>query len=220
VSVARAQDVGPLLELKSLKTHFFTQDGTVKAVDDVSFSIAHGQTLGVVGESGCGKSITSLAIMGLLPRPIGRLTRGEIRFEGRTVTIPDPHAARELGNRRQLRDDVKVVAVDPVCSPAASRAEEWVPIRPGTDAALILGMVNQLINEFDLYDREFVHEKTNAPYLIDEDGYYLRAEDGERPLVCVVEDAQWRGATYLAGEEIRRHVSEIGRDASNQRPPS
>ena len=66
---ASARSVGPLLEIKGLKTHFFTQDGTVKAVDGVTFEIGHGQTLGVVGESGCGKSITSLSVLRLIVRP-------------------------------------------------------------------------------------------------------------------------------------------------------
>ena len=73
--------LGPLLEIKGLKTHFFTQDGTVKAVDGVTFEIGHGQTLGVVGESGCGKSITSLSVMRLIERP-GRIVAGEILLNG------------------------------------------------------------------------------------------------------------------------------------------
>jgi oligopeptide/dipeptide ABC transporter ATP-binding protein len=84
VSLTHAGDAGVLLELKSLKTHFFTQDGTVKAVDDVSFSIGHGQTLGVVGESGCGKSITAMSIMRLIERP-GRIVQGEVLLNGDDV---------------------------------------------------------------------------------------------------------------------------------------
>jgi oligopeptide/dipeptide ABC transporter ATP-binding protein len=75
---------GALLEIKGLRTHFFTQDGTVKAVDGVTFSINNGQTLGVVGESGCGKSITALSVMRLIERP-GKIVEGEIRFDGRSL---------------------------------------------------------------------------------------------------------------------------------------
>ena len=101
---------------------------------------------------------------------------------GSVVHYDTMHAARELGHRR-INEEVNVVAIDPVCSPAAARAEEWVPIRPGTDAALILGMVDQLINELDLYDAEFLRRFTNAPYLVGEDGYYIRQAGGEKPLV-------------------------------------
>ncbi len=75
---------GALLEIKGLRTHFYTQDGTVKAVDGVTFSINNGQTLGVVGESGCGKSITALSVMRLIERP-GKIVEGEIRFDGRSL---------------------------------------------------------------------------------------------------------------------------------------
>src|SRR5215813_9024239 len=72
----------PLLEIDGLKTHFFTRDGVVRAVDGVSFSVAPGETLAVVGESGCGKSVTSLSIMRLVASPPGRIVDGSIRFEG------------------------------------------------------------------------------------------------------------------------------------------
>ncbi len=76
---------------------------------------------------------------------------------------------------------MKVVAVDPICNHAASKADEWVPIRPGTDGALLLAMLNVLLNELGIYDKNFLREHTNAPYLVKEDGYYLR-ENG-KPLV-------------------------------------
>jgi oligopeptide/dipeptide ABC transporter ATP-binding protein len=75
---------GVLLDVEGLRTHFFTNDGVVKAVDGVSFSVGKGRTLGLVGESGCGKSITALSIMQLLSRP-GRTVAGRIFFEGRNL---------------------------------------------------------------------------------------------------------------------------------------
>ena len=70
-----------ILQVKNLKTYFHTEAGLVKAVNDVSFNVEKGKTLGIVGESGCGKSITSLSIMGLVERP-GKIEGGEILFEG------------------------------------------------------------------------------------------------------------------------------------------
>ena len=74
-----------LLEVNNLKTYFFTRGGVVKAVDDVSFIIKPGQTLGVVGESGCGKSVTALSVMRLVATPPGKIVDGEILFNGENV---------------------------------------------------------------------------------------------------------------------------------------
>jgi oligopeptide transport system ATP-binding protein len=71
-----------LLKVTGLSTHFFTPDGTVQAVDDVSFDLAYGETLGLVGESGCGKSVTALSIARLIPDPPGRIVAGDIVFDG------------------------------------------------------------------------------------------------------------------------------------------
>ncbi|MGH2427282.1 MAG: ABC transporter ATP-binding protein [Candidatus Limnocylindria bacterium] len=104
------QHAGPLLEIKGLKTHFFTQDGVVKAVDDVTFQIAHGQTLGVVGESGCGKSITSLSVMRLIDRP-GRVVQGEIRLNG------DNLLDKSEADMRDVRgDQVSMIFQEPMTS--------------------------------------------------------------------------------------------------------
>jgi oligopeptide/dipeptide ABC transporter ATP-binding protein len=102
--------VGPLLEIKGIKTHFFTQDGVVKAVDDVTFEIGHGQTLGVVGESGCGKSITSLSVMRLIERP-GRIVAGEILLNGENLL------AKTDADMRDVRgDQVSMIFQEPMTS--------------------------------------------------------------------------------------------------------
>src|SRR6188472_2391577 len=75
----------PLLEVTNLKTQFMTQDGVVRAVDGVSFYVMPGETLGVVGESGCGKSMTGLSIMRLIPMPPGKIAEGQILLEGRDI---------------------------------------------------------------------------------------------------------------------------------------
>ena len=71
----------PILEVKNLKTHFFTDKGVVQAVKGLSFSLANGQTLGIVGESGCGKSVTASSIMQLIKSPPGKIVDGEIIFQ-------------------------------------------------------------------------------------------------------------------------------------------
>src|SRR5438552_7477079 len=71
-----------LLEVKNLKTYFYTDDGIAKAVDDVSFDLDKGETLGLVGESGCGKSVSALSIMRLIQNPPGKIVGGQILFKG------------------------------------------------------------------------------------------------------------------------------------------
>lgn len=82
---------------------------------------------------------------------------------------------------------MKVVAIDPVCGQAGSKADLWVPIRPGTDAALALGMLNFLVNELGIYDREFLRRYTNGPYLIEPAGTYLRDGETGKPLLWNVQ---------------------------------
>ena len=74
-----------LLQVKNLQTSFFTPEGEVRAIDGVSFEIGEGKTLGLVGESGCGKSVTSLSIMRLIPSPPGKIVGGEIIYRGRDL---------------------------------------------------------------------------------------------------------------------------------------
>ena len=90
---------GPLLELRRLAVSFATDDGTVHAVDGIDLSLARGRTLGLVGESGCGKSVTSLAIMGLLP-PENSKVNGEIHFEGRNLLTLNADTMRDLRGAR------------------------------------------------------------------------------------------------------------------------
>ncbi|GHO73428.1 ABC transporter ATP-binding protein [Ktedonobacter sp. SOSP1-85] len=100
-----------LLDVKNLKTYFFTRSGVVKAVDDVSFSIKPGQTLGVVGESGCGKSVTALSIMRLVANPPGKIVGGEINFNGENILD------KNMGELTDLRGSkISMIFQDPMTS--------------------------------------------------------------------------------------------------------
>ena len=74
-----------LVEFKNLKTYFHTDKGIVKSVNDVSFHIEKGETVGIVGESGCGKSVTAMSLMRLIPSPPGKIEGGDILFEGKSI---------------------------------------------------------------------------------------------------------------------------------------
>lgn len=100
-----------LLEVKNLKTGFKTDDGSFLAVDDVSFKLEEGKTLGIVGESGCGKSVTSLSIMRLIPNPPGKIHGGEILFDGKNLlTLSDEEMRKIRGN------DIAMIFQEPMTS--------------------------------------------------------------------------------------------------------
>jgi len=100
-----------LLEVKDLKTHFFTRDGVVKAVDGVSFVLEEGHTLGIVGESGSGKSVTALSLMRLIPDPPGKIVGGEILLRGESVLEMDDEQVRALRG-----DRIAMIFQDPMTS--------------------------------------------------------------------------------------------------------
>jgi oligopeptide transport system ATP-binding protein len=100
-----------LLKVTGLSTHFFTADGVVQAVDDVSFDLGYGETLGLVGESGCGKSVTALSIARLVPDPPGRIVSGEIKFDGIDVLKLDGDEMRHLRGK-----EIGFIFQDPLTS--------------------------------------------------------------------------------------------------------
>lgn len=100
-----------LVEIKNLKTYFYTEDGIVKAVDDVSFNIRKGEIIGVVGESGCGKSVTAMSIMRLIPSPPGKIVAGKILFEDKNILELKGDEIRKIrGN------DIAVIFQEPMTS--------------------------------------------------------------------------------------------------------
>jgi oligopeptide/dipeptide ABC transporter ATP-binding protein len=100
-----------LLDVTDLKTSFRTDDGIVKAVDGVSFSVEKGKTLGIVGESGCGKSVTALSIMGLIPKPPARIVSGSVSFEGRDLAKLSDREIEDVRGR-----EIAMIFQDPMTS--------------------------------------------------------------------------------------------------------
>ncbi len=108
-------DAPKILEVKNLETSFFTDRGVLKAVDDVSFDLSPGKTLGIVGESGCGKSVTSLSIMRLIPNPPGRITGGQILYQGRDLLRLTPEEMRKVrGNEISMIFQEPMTSLNPV----------------------------------------------------------------------------------------------------------
>jgi len=104
-----------LLELHDLKTHFYTFEGIVKAVDGVSFHLNKGEILGIVGESGCGKSVTAQTIMQLIPQPPGKIVDGQIWFDGNNLVNYSPSQMRSIrGNRVAMIFQEPMTSLNPV----------------------------------------------------------------------------------------------------------
>jgi peptide/nickel transport system ATP-binding protein len=105
----------PLLEVEGLKTHFFTEDGVTRAVDGVSFAIGPGETLGIVGESGCGKSVAALSVLRLLPDRLGRTVAGSVRFDGVDLLALSEAQMRDIrGNRIAMIFQEPMTSLNPV----------------------------------------------------------------------------------------------------------
>src|ERR671925_2061573 len=100
-----------LLSVRDLRTYFETEDGTVKAVDGVSFQLKRGETLGIVGESGSGKSVTNLSIIRLVPDPPGKIVSGEVIFNDSDLLLLPNEAIRKIRGRR-----IAMIFQDPMTS--------------------------------------------------------------------------------------------------------
>ena len=104
-----------LLEVKNLMTHFFTQEGVVKAVDGISYSVEEGEVVGIVGESGCGKSVGAMSIMRLVASPPGRIVGGEVLFEGEDLVQANDDRLRDIrGNRISMVFQEPMTSLNPV----------------------------------------------------------------------------------------------------------
>jgi peptide/nickel transport system ATP-binding protein len=123
-----------LLDIQGLKTQFRTDDGAVLAVDDVSFDIRPGETVGVVGESGCGKSVTALSVMRLIPDPPGRVVGGRILFQGTDLlSLPEAKMRELRGNQIGMIFQEPMTSLNPVFT-VGEQIAEAVRLHQGADA--------------------------------------------------------------------------------------
>jgi peptide/nickel transport system ATP-binding protein len=133
--------VNAILEVRDLHTQFNTLDGVVRAVDGVSFALERGETLGIVGESGCGKSVTALSILRLIPPETGRIASGSIRFDGAELTSLGEEAMKRLrGHRISMIFQEPMTSLNPVLTVGTQIAENvvrhrGVPWRAARDRA-------------------------------------------------------------------------------------
>ena len=139
------QAAAPLLSVEDLRTHFFTVDGVTRAVDGVSFTVAAGETLGIVGESGCGKSVTALSILRLLPQRIGRIVGGRVVFEGTDLLGLDIEAMRDIrGNRIAMIFQEPMTSLNPVFT-IGEQIAEAVRIHQGATPAAALARAEEML---------------------------------------------------------------------------
>jgi peptide/nickel transport system ATP-binding protein len=124
----------PLIEIEDLRTQFFTRDGVVRAVDGVSCAVNPGETLAVVGESGCGKSVTALSVLRLIPSPPGRIVAGQIRFEGRDLLQLSEAEMRDIrGNEISMVFQEPMTSLNPVLT-VGRQIGETLRLHQGLDA--------------------------------------------------------------------------------------
>jgi oligopeptide/dipeptide ABC transporter ATP-binding protein len=149
-----------ILEVNDLVTSFDTEAGRIRAVDRVSFKVGKGRTLGVVGESGCGKSVTALSIMRLLPNPSGKIEQGEIRFEGKDIAKLPPEEMQKIRGRKiSMIFQEPMTALNPVHQIGKQIGEVFrLHYRGMNDAEIIKESIN-LLDKIGMPDpKKRIHE--------------------------------------------------------------
>jgi oligopeptide transport system ATP-binding protein len=122
-----------LLDVRGLKTRFFTEDGVVHAVNGITYELEEGDALGIVGESGCGKSVSVLSVMRLIPEPPGKIVGGEVFFEGRDMLKMDPEDVRKVrGNRIAMVFQDPMTSLNPVLT-IGRQVDEALELHMGMD---------------------------------------------------------------------------------------
>jgi oligopeptide transport system ATP-binding protein len=125
----------PLLVVNDLRTHFFTHDGVVKAVNGVSFTLNEGEALGLVGESGCGKSVSALSLMRLIPQPPGRIVAGQVLLGGRDLlTLKEDEMRKVRGNAIAMIFQDPMTSLNPVLT-IGRQISEALEVHKGMDRA-------------------------------------------------------------------------------------
>ena len=186
---------------------------------DMIWSVAYGTVVEPFAAGFfCGGAVHPVAFlnhMAMSPLPDVPLTKYIMSVGaqyGSVVHYDTMNAANAIGTHRE---SIKVVSVDPVCSHGAAMADEWIPIRPGTDASFLLGLCYVLLHELKMYDAPFLTKLTNGPYLVGSDGRYVRDPKSHKPLVwdnakkapapfdaCSDDLALW-GAFNVGGKEVK-----------------
>ncbi len=156
--------MGTLLDVRNLKTEFHTQDGVVHAVNGVSFSLEEGETLGLVGESGCGKSVSMLSVMRLIPIPPGKISSGEVLFQGQDLIKLNEEEMRQIrGNKIAMVFQDPMTSLNPVLT-IGNQITEALELHLGMTheqsrrrAAELLTMVNipEASSRLDDYPHQF-----------------------------------------------------------------
>ncbi|MFM1653846.1 ABC transporter ATP-binding protein [Brevibacillus sp. B_LB10_24] len=148
-----------LLSVQGLQTYFHTDEGVVRSVDNVDFEINEGEILGIVGESGCGKSVTSLSIMGLIPSPPGKIVGGEIRFEGKNLLELSKKELRSIrGNKIAMIFQEPMTSLNPVFK-IGDQMCEAVQLHMGLKKKQAVERVIQLLKQVGLPRAEqVIHE--------------------------------------------------------------
>jgi len=151
-----------LLSVNRLKTHFTTPDGVIRAVDDVSFKVDKGKVMGLVGESGCGKSMTALSLMRLVPPP-GRIVSGEMFFDGHDLLKLNSEEIRKLrGNRMAMVFQDPMTSLNPVFS-VGNQIAEILRVHKGLKRSEALDKAQFLLQRVGIPDpsrriREYPHQ--------------------------------------------------------------
>jgi peptide/nickel transport system ATP-binding protein len=145
VPKAPLSKIEPILAVDDLRTWFFTRDGVVRAVDGVSFNVAPGETLAVVGESGCGKSVTALSVLRLIPSPPGRIVSGAIRFAGRDLLGLTEAAMRDVrGNEISMIFQEPMTSLNPVLT-IGRQIAETLTLHQGLDRKAALAKAVEML---------------------------------------------------------------------------
>lgn len=152
-----------LLEIRNLRTYFKTDEGIAKAVDGVDLKVPRGETLGLVGESGCGKSVTALSIMRLVPDPPGKIMGGEILFDNRNIlALPESEMRRIRGNTISMIFQEPMTALNPVYR-IGSQLAEVIELHQGVSRKEALDRALEMLSKVGIADpkqrlREYPHQ--------------------------------------------------------------